>query len=548
MRTDEDATKRKGAGRYAAVIAAAAIAVMLAFSFAFPADGGAEDDAALGDTFVDITGKTSVEIEADIQNAIDSAGYFGTVRIEGTMKDGDATVTIKMHNYVQLLWRAVYAASCSGPALVIDHTTGTFEMITHGSLTLTNTDGDAALELKGDDAGISLYGGAALTVNGKITSTSNTAHIIVTGVSEAILNGDITTTDHMSFETVACGMLTINGNIEAKETLVYSYADGGITVNGDINAENGLFVSSAYGSKVTINGNAEVTGSYAYISININAAVITMGGIGSTGPDSNCEIFVNYAGTFTVNGDINMRNDGDLLLYSQFGCTSTVIGNITSRNYEIASTLGGSMTLKGDAVFTGSGYFHLSAASILTMDGNIEAEDMDIRVFSSIMTVNGNIETKDVRLNAFSGSILTVNGNITATAGTQWLMTADDAKIVIDGDAVTNGNGARAHNGGIVIIMKELTADPGNYISVDALVLTKDDISEENTGPYGGREYTNGNAVPSSYVYVSVPADDDDDDDDNGDVTSSASVMIMMTVFAALLLMILLLRKRSRTE
>jgi hypothetical protein len=78
-------------------------------------------------------------------------------------------------------------------------------------------------------------------------------------------------------------------------------------------------------------------------------------------------------------------------------------------------------------------------------------------------------------------------------------------KAVIGGSVWTTGHGVQVHNGGLAVIKKELTADPDNYISVDGIVLTKYDFSSENTGPYGGREYTNSGAELPSYVYVNVP-------------------------------------------
>jgi hypothetical protein len=542
MMTDKNISKIDR--RPAAIIAAMTIAVMIAFSVPFLAGGAAEDDTVLGDATVRITGKTVGEIEADIQDAIDGSEIFGEVYVEGRMTAADTTLTLNIYNHVHIYWGAVYEASCAVPALVIDNSTGIFEVISRGSLTLTNTTGDTALVMNGSEPTLYTTTGGTLTVNGKVSSTGDKAHILVAEAGKVTLNGDVTATGALSLEAHSIAAMTVTGDIDAKDLMLYTNSNVKMTVNGNIKVKNVAHVSNTYGDNLTITGNIEVTGDNGYMGIFMSGASAVIGSVETSGVNGNIHMNALNGSTLTVAGSVT-ANRGDIRIICTSGSTMTVGGNVTGVYGELDSIFGSKLAIKGDVVLPGASQIISFGGSALTIGGNIDAGATYVSAYNgSTMAVGGNVSFNEDngRIASYAGSTLTINGNVTANENTNsWLITADGAKAIIGGNAETRGNGVLVCNGGLAVIKKELTTGPGNYISVDGAILTKDDFSEENSGPYGGREYTNGNVTdPSSYVYVNVP-----EDEEKG---SSAMVVISLAIVLAVLLSLFALARKKRSS
>jgi hypothetical protein len=479
MRKIKARIRGKGNRRRGIAVAAIAVAIMVAASMPFffgNNDRGLADENILGGPGdVVITETMSVaEIEAAIQDAIDSTTSPVIVTVTGSKTDATEKLTITFPAGRSVRWEATYAAVVSGTALEIniifqDAIGGYFGIFENASIDVTSTNNDPAIKLAG----------------------APHAEMILRGTLNVI--GDV--------------MFTRGG------FPIYIHSSGQMTVTGDMMSADGDCFIVSYGN-VIIKGNVTFTG----------------GGICAilTGGD-----YVDAAlliGVMTITGDISLA--GDFCILGIFGGELAVTGNVALRGN--SSIIGGvgEMTITGDVKLTGDNCYIAAHSlnddsgplklldSMLTITGNVTLSGDNCGMIAGHMLTETAVGDNGVWFSeiVINGDLMFTDSNCVLGDPTAFKILEDfsgysyDDFTFINSDIIVNGNvkvdsGTVLVYGGKMVIEGTIaTADPDKQIGFwdkpagSWTYKAKDAYSDPNIGDgyRGYYEYTDG----KSFVYV----------------------------------------------
>ncbi|MCL1835289.1 MAG: S-layer homology domain-containing protein [Oscillospiraceae bacterium] len=269
----------------------------------------------------------------------------------------------------------------------------------------------------------------------QVTGGGEGTFVIESGSMGSFSSGNVIT-DNPSFDLVMTG-----GTIEAVSHALYMCGDSNITITGgNLSSENGYVVHHAgMGSgKVTISGDARLSGRYAVIRSNYMDVEIYGGTMERCGADSGGTIHTIAASVLMTAGSITV--DGGSGIVSP---TYPSVG-IEARDVEMR---GGSITVSGNPAGHGAAQGIKLSGSLIMTGGAITVSGCEDNG-STYENYTAGIAGSNESSVTISGGEITANG-ISATMETSGVRCSS---LIMTGGAVTatgpNSIGARLHRSG----------------------------------------------------------------------------------------------------
>ena len=461
-------------------------------------DAAAAIDAVADNAGAEITGATlnlSAETgigaggnSLDIQNAnnvtattndgnidIDAIGGTGTLTFASLVNNGAVTDDIVIDQSGGQAIAITAATTIDGDVTVTSDADVSFGSITAGSagdtVTITTT---GAIEELGADVALDLVAtNAALSGTGGVGA----AGTIETDVDTFAANGgdiDINNTGALNITTVGTlSNVTSTGNV----TIVN---DAAVTLTDNIAATGSVTLTASAGTILAAAEDADAEVAGTTVSLNaVNGAVGETGGAGAI--DVNASVAVN-ADTSTANGDIYVDATDDIPLghlnagtgMVTVNATVSADGRITDGNAATQNITAATATLNADDAIgvvdtTGNNFFAGVNAS-----GN-DALETTVTTFNAVVASAANATINildsgspvftapvDAGTAAAGSTLLTVDGNVTATTAVDFADAGDSVGII-------------ATSGGTITVPAALNVGQD-------LLLSGGDIADTNAG------------------------------------------------------------------
>jgi fibronectin-binding autotransporter adhesin len=256
---------------------------------------------------------------------------------------------------------------------------------------------------------LTIGSGGSLTVNGNVVGDwlANVTNTIAIGNQTMTIAGDMVLSNGNAARninvTIGTGTLNVTGSLtEAGNAGITFSGAGNINIGSDYNYTGGTFTPSS--GTITFNGTASqaVAGGITYNNLTINKSAGT----------------ATIASAISLNGNLTLSSNSVL----DVNATLTIAGNLTINSSATLNENGGDINIGGN--FSGTGPFNADLG-IVTFNGTgsqtvvaTTFNDLVINKASGTITPTGN---------------LTVNGDLTITAGTLDLVTYTADRSVVGG-------------------------------------------------------------------------------------------------------------------
>ena len=351
---------------------------------------------------------------------------------------------------------------------------------TNGGITINGTAQSAqgAVSLNADGGDVNVNG--SVTGGTSVTANATNGSISIKGEAEA-QNGSVslTASDEGSNDEEK-GNITVEGNLNATESVTAETTNGDISITGDIASgtntnltanQTGTITIGTEGSqngKITAGTTAELTTTAG--DIHVNGAVDTQTG---------ATVEATNSGSITITGDVRANKSGNVAVTTEDG-NVTISGNAISKVGDVTvQSDKGSVTIGADGA---DGLVHAGTDAILkATGGNVHvfgnvSGTQSVRAVSANggITINGTAQSEqgEVSLDA-SGGDVHVSGSV--TGGTSVTANATNGSISING-------AAEAQNGAISLTASDNQNDEekGN-ITVEGNLNATESVTVETT-------------------------------------------------------------------
>jgi len=305
--------------------------------------------AQAGATVTFSTGQGAVSLNGDVGVATGKNLHMADTGT-GTFRTG--TGNVRLNGNTEVTNANTFTTGTGAVSIQGDTTVSDSKTVTVGA----SAGAGGAITLNGATT-VAVSSGTALTVAGDFSQTGATT--FSTGTGQISLNGDVgiaagkdlAMANGAGTVTTGTGTVTVNGNIDQLGATTFSTGTGAVVFNGATAVAEGKSFSVGTNSLTAADTPTQLFGTVTIGHTNVGRSLTVKGNVEFTqSSDNGAPTFSTGVGAITINGDVGMAADKNLIMAtSGTGGLTTGTGNVNLNGY-VAMGHGAAFSLNGVAV------------------------------------------------------------------------------------------------------------------------------------------------------------------------------------------------------